>query len=77
MYILASTLVSALGSGKAPHIEAFVAGKSSLSQETSFHQQIPSMTTFLGEVAGVEDIKLPKGLSDFACRNNQLAWQPF
>lgn len=75
MYISASTLVSALGSGKKPHVDAWAEGKSGLSQESDFHQQIPSIKTFLGEVKGVEDVTLPKELEAFVCRNNQLAWQ--
>ncbi len=75
MHILASTLVSALGLGKKPHIDAWSEGKSGLSQVTDFHQQVPSIKTFLGEVKGVESVTLPKGLEAYLCRNNQLAWQ--
>ncbi len=75
MHIIASTLVSALGSGKKPHIDAWTEGKSGLSQETNFHQQMPEIITFLGEVKGVESVTLPKALEAFLCRNNQLAWK--
>ena len=75
MHILASTLVSALGSGKAAQIVALKEGKTGLSKMTAFHQNIPEMTTFLGEVKGVEDVTLPNHLEAFLCRNNQLAWQ--
>ncbi len=75
MFILASTLVSALGSGKKSHVDAWTKGKSGLSQESDFHQQIPNIKTFLGEVKGVEAVTLPKELGAFHCRNNQLAWQ--
>lgn len=75
MHILASTLVSALGLGKKPHVDAWLEARSGLSSESDFHQQIPTIKTFLGEVKGVEEITLPKALEAFACRNNQLAWQ--
>ncbi|MGH8323116.1 MAG: beta-ketoacyl-[acyl-carrier-protein] synthase family protein, partial [Steroidobacteraceae bacterium] len=32
-----------------------------------------ALDTHIGEVPGVDDERLPKGLEDFACRNNRLA----
>lgn len=75
MHILASTLVSALGSGKKPHVDAWAGEQSGLSQKSDFHQLIPNIKTFLGEVKGVESVTLPTNFEAFLCRNNQLAWQ--
>ena len=33
-----------------------------------------NLETFVGEVAGVDDVKLPAHLSEYDCRNNRLAW---
>ena len=32
------------------------------------------LKTFVGEVAGLDDVKLPSHLSEYDCRNNRLAW---
>jgi 3-oxoacyl-[acyl-carrier-protein] synthase-1 len=32
------------------------------------------LTTWVGEVSGVDDVELPAPLADFNCRNNRLAW---
>jgi len=74
MHILASTLVSALGSGKSAHIDAFLAGRSGLSSQTLFQQKLPEIKTYLGEVDNLETVQLPESLVSFDCRNNQLAW---
>jgi 3-oxoacyl-[acyl-carrier-protein] synthase-1 len=33
-----------------------------------------ALDTYIGRVAGVEDVRLPDGLAAFDCRNNRLAW---
>lgn len=75
MYILASSLVSSLGSGKVEHVNALLNGLTGLSAKAPFHSKIPTIETYLGEVKQLEDIQLPSELADFKCRNNQLAWQ--
>ncbi|MEA3404384.1 MAG: beta-ketoacyl-ACP synthase [Pseudomonadota bacterium] len=75
MQILASTLVSALGNGKEQHLNALKKQRTGLSDNTMFHQNIPDIDTFIGEVNGVENIQLPKNAEVYMCRNNQLAWQ--
>lgn len=32
------------------------------------------ISTYIGEVSGVDDIRLPAHLAEFDCRNNRLAW---
>jgi 3-oxoacyl-[acyl-carrier-protein] synthase-1 len=32
------------------------------------------LDTFVGEVSGLDDTRLPAGLAEFECRNNRLAW---
>lgn len=75
MLILASTLVSALGTDKASHIRAWREAKTALSPRSDFHAKIPMIQTFLGEVPGLDKVDLPKFLAEFDCRNNRLAWQ--
>ena len=33
-----------------------------------------TLDTCVGEVGGVDEVRLPDGLSGFECRNNRLAW---
>src|SRR5262249_2502048 len=33
-----------------------------------------ALETCVGEVAGVDEVRLPRELSEFDCRNNRLAW---
>lgn len=75
MYILASVLVSALGSGKVEHLSALKNQRSALHKKTQFHKCIPNIKTYIGEVEGVESIELPLELKKYTCRNNQLAWK--
>ena len=75
MHILASSLVTALGSGKSEHVNALLEGVTGLTSKTPFHSEIPEIETYLGEVKQLEEIQLPSELSGFHCRNHQLAWQ--
>ncbi|VAW49717.1 3-oxoacyl-[ACP] synthase FabV like [hydrothermal vent metagenome] len=75
MHILASSLVSSLGSGKIEHVNALLNGTTGLSSKMPFHSKISEIETYLGEVKQLEDIQLPSELLSFHCRNNQLAWQ--
>lgn len=68
--ITAHTVSSALGAGVQCTFEALLAGGSGLRQND--FDQCP-LTTWIGRVAGVEDVTLPTPLSRYTCRNNQLA----
>ncbi len=75
MHILASSLVSALGSGKSEHVNALLEGVTGLSSKAPFHSKITEIETYLGEIDQLENTLLPDELSSFQCRNNQLAWK--
>jgi 3-oxoacyl-[acyl-carrier-protein] synthase-1 len=75
MDILASTLVTALGSGKSEHVNALLDNVTGLSSKVPFHSKITEIETYLGEVKQLETIQLPRKLLAFNCRNHQLAWQ--
>lgn len=66
-----STLVSCLGRGRAAHRDALLEGRSGLAP-CSFEDA--ALETWIGEVAGVDAVSLPRGLESFDCRNNRLAW---
>ncbi len=38
-------------------------------------ETVHDLPTYIGEVAGLDDIALPQHLSEFDCRNNRLAWR--
>ena len=69
------TATSALGRGRAAHLEALRAGRSGLRPNDlgPFDQGAP-LPTWIGRVAGVEDAPLPAELAEWECRNNRLAW---
>jgi 3-oxoacyl-[acyl-carrier-protein] synthase I len=69
--ITLSTATSALGAGRAAHLEALLAQRSGLAPLR--FEQLP-LTTWTGEVEGVDHVVLPDGLQKFDCRNNRLAW---
>ena len=69
--ISASTLTTALGAGRAATLAALQAQRSGLAPVRFEH--LP-LTTWTGEVAGVDAIALPAGTDVFDCRNNRLAW---
>jgi 3-oxoacyl-[acyl-carrier-protein] synthase I len=64
------TLVSALGVGRAPTLAALRAGRSGLAQRQF---ETAALDTWIGEVEGVDAIRLPAALAEFECRNNRLA----
>ena len=64
------TLVSALGVGRAPTLAALREGRSGLAPRQF---ETAALDTWLGEVDGVDAIRLPAALTDFECRNNRLA----
>jgi 3-oxoacyl-[acyl-carrier-protein] synthase-1 len=66
----AYTLTTAAGCGVAQNLDALQNKKSGL-RKNNFQQD--GLDTWVGRVDGIEQIKLPTGLTDFSCRNNQLA----
>jgi 3-oxoacyl-[acyl-carrier-protein] synthase-1 len=64
------TLVSALGAGRTASLDALRTGVGGLTPCTFETVDIP---TWVGEVAGVDVVRLPEELTDYDCRNNRLA----
>ncbi|MBN1378385.1 MAG: beta-ketoacyl-[acyl-carrier-protein] synthase family protein [Gammaproteobacteria bacterium] len=65
------SISTALGTGLAENLRALQREKSGLMPCDFF--DISDLNTWVGEVNGLEQIKLPKSLQKFTCRNNQLA----
>ncbi len=68
LIITASSMVNALGRGKKATLEALQQKRSGL--QIAQHLEF---STWLGQVEGVDEYPLEKTLSQFNCRNNQLA----
>lgn len=64
------TLTCAAGTGLAGVKTALVSGRSGLRENDFPHC---GLSTRIGRVEGVEAVRMPAGLSDRHCRNNQLA----
>lgn len=64
------TLTTCLGRGCDANWQAVIEQRSGL-QPCAF--ETADLATFIGQVAGVEEQALPTHLSDYMCRNNQLA----
>jgi len=64
------TVVSALGHGRAPTLQALRAGRSGLRQ-VDF--ETATLGAWLGVVDGIEALDWRADLADFDCRNNRLA----
>ena len=70
--ISASTLVSSLGKGRIAHLEKLKKAQTGLTQDVlSFKTKL---SAYYGEVAHCDQVQIPDYLSDFDCRNHQLAW---
>ncbi|MEO5696986.1 MAG: beta-ketoacyl-[acyl-carrier-protein] synthase family protein [Burkholderiaceae bacterium] len=69
--IAACTLTTALGAGNAATLDALRAQRSGLAPLRFL--DVP-LTTWAGEVDGVDAVTLPPSLSAYDCRNNRLAW---
>jgi len=65
------TLSTALGAGRAATLGSLRAGRSGLAPASFLDVDL---STWIGEVAGLDAARLPPGLADFDCRNNRLAW---
>jgi 3-oxoacyl-[acyl-carrier-protein] synthase I len=64
------TAVNALGRGTAAVLEALTAARTGL-KPCSFEQV--QLETYVGEVAGLDDLRVCERLAEFDCRNNRLA----
>lgn len=69
--LTAYTATSCLGRGVAAHAQALRDSRSGL---TPCRFETVDLPTWIGEVAGVDEVVLPDALSGFDCRNNRLAW---
>lgn len=69
--ITAFTATSALGCGRAAHVEALRGRRSGL-RANDFTRT--SLDCAIGRVDGLEDAALPRAFAGFDCRNNRLAW---
>lgn len=69
--VTAYTATTALGAGLAPLRAALEQGRSGLQRKTF---ETVALDAWLGEVEGVDAVRLPAGLERFDCRNNRLAW---
>jgi 3-oxoacyl-[acyl-carrier-protein] synthase I len=66
----AYTVTSAVGRGRAAHVAALRAEKTGLAQQKFADSEL---ATWVGEVAGLDSVALPRDLAAFDCRNNRLA----
>ena len=66
----AATATSCLGAGLDAQLQALRNGRSGLSPCSFDTVDLP---TWVGEIAGVDDVRLPPELAAFDCRNNRLA----
>jgi 3-oxoacyl-[acyl-carrier-protein] synthase-1 len=64
------TVTSALGRGRAAHLAALRAERSGLAEQRFEDAPLPC---WIGAVAGLETVTLPRELAAFDCRNNRLA----
>ncbi|MEO7010153.1 MAG: beta-ketoacyl-[acyl-carrier-protein] synthase family protein [Caldimonas sp.] len=69
--ISACTLTTALGAGRAATLEALRGERCGLSPARFLDVEL---STWLGEIAGLDEVVLPSALADYDCRNNRLAW---
>ena len=64
------TVTSAVGRGREAHVAALRAERTGLAQQKF---EDAELATWIGAVAGLESVTLPRELAAFACRNNRLA----
>ncbi len=69
--ISAYTLSTAVGLGRDAMLGALRESRTGLAPVKFLDLPLP---TWVGEVPGVDDTRLPAALADFDCRNNRLAW---
>jgi len=68
--LTACTMTSCLGGGLAATRRALRAGTSGLAK-IAF--ETVNLDTFVGEIPGVDEVRMPPALSPFDCRNNRAA----
>jgi len=68
--ISAYTVTSAVGAGRAAHVDALRAERTGLTEQRF---EDSALACWTGAVAGIEATALPRGLASFDCRNNRLA----
>ena len=68
--VTASTVTSAAGRGKAAHLQALRSERTGL---TDRPWETCTLKTWVGEVAGVDDIRIEGADAPWDCRNNRLA----
>jgi 3-oxoacyl-(acyl-carrier-protein) synthase len=66
------TLTTCLGAGRAANWDKIERGETGLKPCDFF--DISDLSTWIGEVAGVDQQALPASLAAYNCRNNRLAW---
>lgn len=71
LLLSAFTATSCIGQGSEPTLAALRAARTGLAP-CAF--ETVALDTYIGEVAGVDDTRLPQGCAPFECRNNRLAW---
>ena len=64
------TATSCIGRGLGATLDALRTGKKALKP---CHFETVDLITFIGEVEGVDDVKMAPGMFDYNCRNNRLA----
>ena len=64
------TVTSAVGRGREAHVAALRAERTGLAQQKF---EDAELATWIGAVAGLESVTLPRELAAFDCRNNRLA----
>jgi len=65
------TLTSAIGTGRAAALANLREGRSGLRRRRF---ETAALDTWIGEVPGVDEVRVPAPLAEFDCRNNRLAW---
>src|SRR5690606_33736456 len=66
------TLTTCLGAGRAANWDKIERGETGLKPCDFF--DISDLSTWIGEVTGVDQQALPASLAAYNCRNNRLAW---
>jgi len=69
--LTAYTLTNALGKGNSASLRALQQQKTGLIQNNF---EGCNLKTYIGRVAGLEEVRLPENLSEFSCRNNSLVY---
>jgi 3-oxoacyl-[acyl-carrier-protein] synthase-1 len=70
------TATTAVGRGRAVHLDALLARRSGLRRNDLGPARTDGslLATWIGRVEGLEEAALPEALADWECRNNRLAW---